>query len=48
MPLNHRLKAQSPTLAQSAHVFGDHLRTDLRTWVPGRVPDDDALMAPCN
>ncbi|MFE9643997.1 hypothetical protein ACFYO0_07610 [Streptomyces sp. NPDC006365] len=48
MPLNHRLKAQSPTLAQSAHVLGDHLRTDLRTWVLGCVPDDDTLRAPCN
>ncbi|MDQ1051654.1 hypothetical protein [Streptomyces sp. V4I2] len=48
MPLNHRLKAQSPTLAQSAHFFSDHLRTGLRTWVLGRVPDDDTLMAPCN
>ncbi|MFD8221234.1 TetR/AcrR family transcriptional regulator [Streptomyces sp. NPDC059697] len=45
MPLNHRLKAQSPALAQSAHAFGDQLRTDLRTWVLGRVSGDDALIA---
>ena len=45
MPRNHRLKAQSPTLAQSAHAFGDRLRTDLRTWVPGRVPGNDTLIA---
>lgn len=31
MPLNHRLKAQSPTLAQLVHVFGDPLRSGLRT-----------------
>ncbi|MFE9438231.1 hypothetical protein ACFYO2_04315 [Streptomyces sp. NPDC006602] len=46
MPLSHRLKAQSPALAQSAHAFGDQLRTDLRTWVLGRVPGDDTLIAP--
>ncbi|MFF7889948.1 hypothetical protein ACH40F_56130 [Streptomyces sp. NPDC020794] len=45
MPLNHRLKAHSPALAQSAHAFGDHLRTDLYTRVPGRVPRDDTLIA---
>ncbi|MEU2778854.1 hypothetical protein ABZ646_39835 [Streptomyces sp. NPDC007162] len=34
MPLNHRIKAHSPALAQSAHAFGDHLRTGLYTRVP--------------
>ncbi|MFI2635411.1 hypothetical protein ACH5A2_34320 [Streptomyces collinus] len=45
MPLNHRIKAQSSTLAQSAHAFGDHLRTALYTRIPGRVPRDDTLIA---
>ncbi|MFJ9154459.1 hypothetical protein ACIRP7_41965 [Streptomyces sp. NPDC102270] len=35
----------SPALAQSAHAFGDHLRTDLYTRVPGRVPRGDTLIA---
>ncbi|MDT0571992.1 hypothetical protein RM704_31835 [Streptomyces sp. DSM 3412] len=40
MPLHHRLKARSPALPQSAPAFGDHFRTDLRTWALGRVPGD--------
>jgi AcrR family transcriptional regulator len=45
MPQQHRLKMQSPALAQSAQAFGDQLRTDLHTWIMGRLAGDDALFA---
>ena len=43
MPLQRRLKAQSPALAQSTQNFGEQFRTDLRDWVTSRATGADDL-----
>jgi AcrR family transcriptional regulator len=45
MPLQRRLKAQSPALAQSTQNFGDQFRADLTAWVASRSAErgDDEL-----
>ena len=43
MPLQRRLKAQSPALAQSTQTFGEQFRTDLQNWVTTRTPAGDDL-----
>ncbi|MEV4277563.1 TetR/AcrR family transcriptional regulator [Actinoplanes xinjiangensis] len=45
MPLQRRLKAQSPALAQSTQDLGEQFRTDLRDWVATRTADMDPLAA---
>jgi AcrR family transcriptional regulator len=45
MPLQRRLKAASPALAQSTQAFGDQFRTDLSAWAATRTPDGDDLTA---
>jgi AcrR family transcriptional regulator len=47
MPLQRRLKAQSPALAQSTQDFGDQFRADLSAWVASRSArrGDDELLA---
>ncbi|MEU8819395.1 helix-turn-helix domain-containing protein [Actinoplanes sp. NPDC048796] len=39
MPLQRRLKKQSPALAQSTEDFGAQFRADLHEWVFAREPD---------
>ncbi|MBB4789801.1 TetR/AcrR family transcriptional regulator [Streptomyces nodosus] len=43
MPLQRRLKAQSPAFAQSAQRFGEQFFNDLRHWVESRVTGSDDL-----
>jgi AcrR family transcriptional regulator len=45
MPLQRRLKAQSPALAQSTQDFGNQFRGDLHRWAVARAADrgDDEL-----
>jgi AcrR family transcriptional regulator len=47
MPLQRRLKAQSPALAQSTQDFGDQFRADLSAWVASRAAQrgEDQLLA---
>ncbi|MFI5937888.1 TetR/AcrR family transcriptional regulator [Actinoplanes sp. NPDC051494] len=45
MPLQRRLKAQSPALAQSTQDLGEQFRTDLRDWVATRTGGTDPLAA---
>jgi AcrR family transcriptional regulator len=47
MPLQRKLKAQSPALAQSTQDFGDQFRADLTAWVTARSArrGDDVLDA---
>jgi AcrR family transcriptional regulator len=45
MPLQRRLKKQSPALAQSTQDFGEQFLTDLRDWVAARTDDGDAMTA---
>ncbi|MEV4346569.1 TetR family transcriptional regulator [Actinoplanes sp. NPDC049596] len=45
MPLQRRLKAQSPALAQSTQDLGEQFRTDLRDWVAERTDGADPLTA---
>ncbi|MEU8238664.1 helix-turn-helix domain-containing protein [Actinoplanes missouriensis] len=45
MPLQRRLKAQSPALAQSTQDFGEQFRTDLRDWVASRTGGADPTAA---
>ncbi|MFC4063557.1 TetR/AcrR family transcriptional regulator [Actinoplanes subglobosus] len=45
MPLQRRLKAQSPALAQSTQAFGEQFTTDLGDWVTARTGgEDDAIL----
>ncbi len=39
MPLQRRLKAQSPALAQSTQDFGEQFRADLNRWAVNRAGD---------
>ncbi|MFJ9211412.1 TetR/AcrR family transcriptional regulator [Streptomyces sp. NPDC102264] len=43
MPLQRRLKAQSPAFAQSAQRFGEQFFKDLRRWVESRITSADEL-----
>lgn len=43
MPLQRRLKAASPALAQSSQSLGSQFQSDLRDWVDRRVGADDEL-----
>ncbi|MFJ8336075.1 TetR/AcrR family transcriptional regulator [Streptomyces sp. NPDC094437] len=43
MPLQRRLKAQSPAFAQSAKRFSEQFFTDLRSWVESRATGADDL-----
>lgn len=43
MPLQRRLKAQSPAFAQSAQSFGEQFFTDLKRWVESRTSGSDEL-----
>jgi AcrR family transcriptional regulator len=43
MPLQRRLKAESPAFAQSAQSFGEQFFSDLRHWAESRITDSDAL-----
>ncbi|MFI9778408.1 TetR/AcrR family transcriptional regulator [Streptomyces sp. NPDC051956] len=45
MPLQRRLKAQSPALAQSGQNFGEAFFTELRKWVASRATPGDELTA---
>ncbi|MER5527314.1 helix-turn-helix domain-containing protein [Streptomyces sp. NPDC002677] len=45
MPLQRRLKAQSPVLAQSGQNFGERFFTELRVWVTSRTAHGDELAA---
>ncbi|WP_328535069.1 TetR/AcrR family transcriptional regulator [Streptomyces sp. NBC_00344] len=45
MPLQRRLKTQSPALAQSGQSFGEQFFTDLRNWVADRTTKSDELTA---
>jgi len=47
MPLQRRLKAQSPALAQSTRDFGEQFRADLSTWAASRSAQrgEDELLA---
>lgn len=42
MPLQRRLKAHSPALAQSTQDFGEQFRHDLQDWATGRAEGADA------
>ncbi|WP_430781769.1 TetR/AcrR family transcriptional regulator [Actinoplanes sp. G11-F43] len=47
MPLQRRLKARSPGLAQSTQEFGEQFRADLQDWVTARsggAPDMTAIL----
>lgn len=46
MPLQRRLKAQSPAFAQSAQSFGEQFFSDLRHWVDSRITGSDELTPP--
>jgi AcrR family transcriptional regulator len=43
MPIQRRLKAQSPALAQSTQEFGEQFRTDLRDWALSRAAGQDEM-----
>jgi AcrR family transcriptional regulator len=43
MPLQRRLKAESPAFAQSAQSFADQFFSDLRHWVESRITGSDEL-----
>ena len=43
VPLQRRLKAQSPAFAQSAQSFGEQFFADLRRWVATRATGPDEL-----
>lgn len=43
MPLQRRLKAQSPALAQSTQNFDAQFTGDLRAWAMSRTPPGDEL-----
>jgi len=43
MPVQRRLKAQSPALAQSTQHFGEVFVADLRGWVTSRTAEGDEL-----
>jgi AcrR family transcriptional regulator len=43
MPLQRRLKAESPAFAQSAQSFGEQFFSDLRHWVESRISGSDRL-----
>ena len=43
MPLQRRLKAESPAFAQSAQSFGEQFFSDLRRWVESRIGSSDEL-----
>jgi AcrR family transcriptional regulator len=45
MPLQRRLKAQSPAFAQTAEGFGEQFFADLRGWVARRTTGSDELTA---
>jgi len=47
MPLQRRLKEQSPALKHSTQDFGDKFRQDLQAWVAGRADaiGEDRLLA---
>lgn len=45
MPLQRRLKAQSPALAQSTQDFGEQFHRDLRAWVLSRTPAAQHMIA---
>ncbi|WP_405484299.1 TetR/AcrR family transcriptional regulator [Streptomyces sp. NBC_00009] len=45
MPLQRRLKAQSPALAQSGQNFGEAFFTELRKWVTSRTAPGADLSA---
>ena len=47
VPLQRRLKAESPALAQSTQDFGEQFRHDLNAWVTSRAAErgDDELDA---
>ena len=43
MPLQRRLKAESPAFAQTAQSFAEQFFSDLRHWVESRITGSDAL-----
>ncbi|MEV6126425.1 helix-turn-helix domain-containing protein [Streptomyces violaceusniger] len=43
IPLQRRLKAQSPAFAQSAQSFGEQFFSDLGHWVASRTTESDEL-----
>ena len=43
IPLQRRLKAESPAFAQSAQSFGEQFFSDLRHWVQSRSTGSDEL-----
>ncbi|MFF2130677.1 TetR/AcrR family transcriptional regulator [Streptomyces olivochromogenes] len=43
MPLQRRLKAESPAFAQTAQSFGEQFFADLREWVFSRTAQSDPL-----
>ncbi|MEE1798083.1 TetR family transcriptional regulator [Streptomyces sp. JV176] len=45
MPLQRRLKTESPALAQATQSFGKQLVADLQGWVATRVPDESDVKA---
>ncbi|GAB7037187.1 MULTISPECIES: TetR/AcrR family transcriptional regulator [Catenuloplanes] len=45
MPLQRRLKARSPALAQSTQELGQQFRTDLHDWITARAGDTDPMPA---
>ncbi|MFJ9250060.1 TetR family transcriptional regulator [Streptomyces sp. NPDC101776] len=45
MPLQRRLKARSPTLAQSTRELGEQFLEDLHAWALSRDGDEDELTA---
>jgi len=46
LPMQLRLKAQSPALAKSSwDVIGEQFSADLRAWMTSRAPEGDSLTA---
>ena len=43
IPLQRRLKTESPAFAQSAQSFGEQFFSDLRHWVESRITGSDDL-----
>ena len=43
MPLQRRLKEESPAFAQTAQSFGEQFFSDLRSWVESRITSADEL-----
>ena len=43
MPLQRRLKAESPAFAQTAQSFAEQFFKDLRLWVESRITSSDEL-----